>query len=220
MLLSLISVHDYITLSSVLIHYCIAKQHSPPPPQPPQKKKKIAPKKTKPLEKESPIHTPGEATLMTSSLPRHSAVVEVCGRISAGRRHRQALSSYSSSSSLPQFQIQTFRKTWWRLRCLPGRACNRAEEHAMHVTGVATHTLKPVLNWANVCSRTKLEVFGKPSWFLIGRPFLHEASWEFCQRYTRGPKSFTEHVLGTFALFDEHCLWLAESRAPLWMKKK
>jgi len=31
--------------------------------------------------------------------------------------------------------------------------------------------LKPVLNWANVCSRTQLEVFGEPSWFLIGRTF-------------------------------------------------
>ena len=31
--------------------------------------------------------------------------------------------------------------------------------------------LKPVLNWANVCSRTYLGVFGEPSWFLIGRTF-------------------------------------------------
>ena len=38
--------------------------------------------------------------------------------------------------------------------------------------------------------------------------------------YIRGPKSFAQHVLGTFALFDDHCLWLAESRALLWMKKK
>ena len=33
-------------------------------------------------------------------------------------------------------------------------------------------------------------------------------------------KSFAQHVLGTFALFDDHCLRLAESRALLWMKKK
>ena len=33
-------------------------------------------------------------------------------------------------------------------------------------------------------------------------------------------KSFAQHVLGTFALFDEHCLGLAESRALLWMRKK
>ena len=40
-------------------------------------------------------------------------------------------------------------------------------------------SLKPVLNWANVCSRTELEVFGKPNWFLIGRTFLREPSWEY-----------------------------------------
>ena len=34
--------------------------------------------------------------------------------------------------------------------------------------------VKPVLNWANVCSRTKLEVFGEANWFLIGRTFLRE----------------------------------------------
>ena len=34
------------------------------------------------------------------------------------------------------------------------------------------------------------------------------------------PKSFAQHVLGTFTLFDDHCLWLAESRALQWMKEK
>ena len=38
--------------------------------------------------------------------------------------------------------------------------------------------------------------------------------------YIRGPKTFAQHVLGTFALLDDHCLWMAESRALLWMKKK
>ena len=38
--------------------------------------------------------------------------------------------------------------------------------------------LKPVLNWANVCSRTYLEVFSEASWFLIGRTFLREPSWK------------------------------------------
>ena len=38
---------------------------------------------------------------------------------------------------------------------------------------------KPVLNWANVCSRTYLEVFGEPSSFLIGRTFFREPSWEY-----------------------------------------
>ena len=39
---------------------------------------------------------------------------------------------------------------------------------------------------------------------------------ELRRSYIRGPKSFDQNVLGTFALFDE----LAESRALLWMKKK
>ena len=32
-------------------------------------------------------------------------------------------------------------------------------------------SLKPVLNWANICSRKQLGVFGEYSWFLIGRTF-------------------------------------------------
>ena len=40
-------------------------------------------------------------------------------------------------------------------------------------------SLKPVLNWANVCSRTQLDVFDETSWFLIGRTFLREPSWEY-----------------------------------------
>ena len=39
--------------------------------------------------------------------------------------------------------------------------------------------LKPVLNWANVCSWTWLEVFDEPSCFLIGRTFLREPSWKY-----------------------------------------
>ena len=67
-------------------------------------------------------------------------------------------------------------------------------------------TVKPIFNWAKVCSRTYLEVFGKPSWFLFGQTFLRKPSWEYSSKYIRGPKSFAQHVLGTFALFDEHYL--------------
>ena len=42
--------------------------------------------------------------------------------------------------------------------------------------------LKPVLNWANVSSRTYLEVFGEPSWFLIGPTFLREPSWKYSSK--------------------------------------
>ena len=63
--------------------------------------------------------------------------------------------------------------------------------------------------------------------FLIGRMFLQEPSWKYSAKlvgsylgepffanlvgsirrsYVRGPKSFAQHVLGTFALFDEHFL--------------
>ena len=56
--------------------------------------------------------------------------------------------------------------------------------------------------------------------FLIGRMFLREPSWKYSSKLYSGPKSFAQHVLGTFALLDDHCLRLAESRALLWMKKK
>ena len=39
--------------------------------------------------------------------------------------------------------------------------------------------LKPFLNWENVCSRTQLEIFGEPSWFLIWRTFLREPSLDY-----------------------------------------
>ena len=63
--------------------------------------------------------------------------------------------------------------------------------------------------------------------FLIGRMFLREAGWKYSAKlvgsqlgqlffanlvgsirrsYIRGPKSFAQHVLGTFALLDDHCL--------------
>ena len=41
---------------------------------------------------------------------------------------------------------------------------------------------KTVLNWANVCSRTYLEVSGEPSWFLIGPTFLREQSWKYSSK--------------------------------------
>ena len=56
--------------------------------------------------------------------------------------------------------------------------------------------VNPVLNWANVV-------------------FV-----ELRRSYIRGPKSFAQHVLGIFAQFGEHCLWLRAKRALLWMRKK
>ena len=41
------------------------------------------------------------------------------------------------------------------------------------------YPLKPVLNWANVSSRTWSAVFGEACWFLIGRTFLREPSWKY-----------------------------------------
>ena len=65
---------------------------------------------------------------------------------------------------------------------------------------------KPVLNRVNVCSRAYLEVFGEPSWFLNGRTFLREPSWEYssnCDEAIFGvQKSFAQHVLETFARFE------------------
>ena len=45
----------------------------------------------------------------------------------------------------------------------------------IHVTREpARPSVKPVLNWANVCSRTQSGVFGEYSWFLIGRTFASQ----------------------------------------------
>ena len=57
--------------------------------------------------------------------------------------------------------------------------------------------LKTVLNWANVSSRTELEVFGEASWFLIGPTFLREPSWKYSSKLYSGSKNllymFWEH---------------------------
>ena len=42
--------------------------------------------------------------------------------------------------------------------------------------------------------------------FLTGRLFLREPSWKYSSKLYSGPKSFAQHVLGTFALLDDHCL--------------
>ena len=61
-------------------------------------------------------------------------------------------------------------------------------------------SLKTVLNWANVCSRTYLEVFGEASWFFIGQTFLREPSWKYSSKCSSGVKkaslsTFWEHSL-------------------------
>ena len=94
------------------------------------------------------------------------------------------------------------------------------EKQSIWTWSVLVPHFKPVLNWANVSSRTWLEVFGEAIWFLIRPTFLREPSWKYSSKLYSGPKSFAQHVLGTFTLLDNHCLWLAESRALMWMKKK
>ena len=61
-------------------------------------------------------------------------------------------------------------------------------------------------HWANVSSRTELEVFGEASWFLIGPTFFANLVGSIRRSYIRGPKTFAQHVLGTFALLDDYCL--------------
>ena len=62
----------------------------------------------------------------------------------------------------------------------------RAQQSLQVEPGVC---IKPVLNWASICSRTYLGVFV-----------------ELRRSYIRAPKSFARNVVGTFAQFDEHCL--------------
>ena len=68
-------------------------------------------------------------------------------------------------------------------------------------------TLKPVLNWANVFVR---EPSCKYSANLVGsylgEVFFANLIGSIRRSYIRGPKSFAQRVLGTFALFDDHCL--------------
>ena len=56
--------------------------------------------------------------------------------------------------------------------------------------------LKPVLNWANVSSRTLLEVFGEASWFLIGPSFLREPSWKYSSKLYSGSKNLRSTCSG------------------------
>ena len=65
--------------------------------------------------------------------------------------------------------------TFWRGRIEPRPSCLPA-------------SVKPVLNWANVSSRTLLEVFGEASWFLIGPTFLRESSWKYSSKLYLGSK--------------------------------
>ena len=57
-------------------------------------------------------------------------------------------------------------------------------------------SLKPILNWVNVSSRTYLEVFSKASWFLIGRTFLHEPSWKYSSKLYSGSKKLRSTCSG------------------------
>ena len=70
--------------------------------------------------------------------------------------------------------------------------------------------LKPVLNLANVCSQTWLEVYGEPSWFLTGQTFLRAPSWEYSLNYNEAIFGVQKASLNMFwnirPLFNEHCL--------------
>ena len=57
-------------------------------------------------------------------------------------------------------------------------------------------SLKPVLNWANVSSRTYLEVFGEASWFLTGPTFLREPSWKYSSKLYSGSKNLRSTCCG------------------------
>ena len=57
-------------------------------------------------------------------------------------------------------------------------------------------SLKPVLNWANVSSRTQLEVFGEASWFLIGPTFLRKPSWKYSSKLYSGSKNLRSTCSG------------------------
>ena len=55
-------------------------------------------------------------------------------------------------------------------------------------------------------SRVKALSLALLSPFLIERMFVREPSWKYSAKLYSGSKSFAHHVLGTFALFDQHCL--------------
>ena len=67
-----------------------------------------------------------------------------------------------------------------------------------HVEHSPTKTIyvKPVLNWANISSRTYLEVFGEASWFLIGPTFLREPSWKYSSKLYSGSKNLRSTCSG------------------------
>ena len=64
------------------------------------------------------------------------------------------------------------------------------------LTESSAWALQPVLNWANVCSRTYLEVFGEPRWFLIGRTCLRKPSWKYSSKLYSGSKKLHSACAG------------------------
>ena len=77
---------------------------------------------------------------------------------------------------------------------------NLARSHSMIIrVPKLTHTyvrFKPVLNWANVSSRTLFEVFGEASWFLIGLIFLREPIWKYLSKLYSGSKKLRSPCSG------------------------
>ena len=95
------------------------------------------------------------------------------------------------------------------LRPLATSCAKDYKAHSLQQTSFAespnTHSLltvqvpgcfKPVINWANVSSRTQLEVFGEASWFLIGPTFLREPSWKYSSKLYSGSKNIRSTCSG------------------------
>ena len=66
--------------------------------------------------------------------------------------------------------------------------------------------VKPVLNWANVLHEPSWKYSAKLVGSYLGQLFFANLVGSIRRSYIRGPKTFAQHVLGTFALIDDHCL--------------
>ena len=86
--------------------------------------------------------------------------------------HHQNDSCVKMSSDQSHFNVSLIVRDKVTRQCPQTTTCEEKGEPKQIRTEVHLLTsLKPVLNWANVCSQTWLGVFGEPSWFLTGRTF-------------------------------------------------
>ena len=83
-----------------------------------------------------------------------------------------------------------------RAHCTPNKSVPTLRYTRMHGLMYTGHACRPLPSAVPCISEDRL----------LGAIFFANLVGGIRRSFIRGPKSFAQHVLGTFALFDEHCL--------------